>query len=45
VLQLQLKSVLLNGNSRTRFPVAAKIALHTAGASGGKAGSPKPVTG
>ena len=28
-----------------RLPVAAKIALHTAGAAGGRPGSPKPVGG
>ena len=43
--QLQLRSVLLSGSSRTRLPVAAKIALQTAGASGGNTGSPRPVTG
>ncbi len=43
--QLQLRSVFDSGSSRTRCPVAAKIALHTAGASGGNAGSPRPVTG
>jgi len=32
----------LMGSLRMRFPVAAKIALHTAGESGGKAGSPMP---
>ena len=31
------------GNSRTRFPVAAKIALHSAGAIGGTPGSPVPT--
>lgn len=41
----QLRSVLLNGSVRIRFPVAAKIALHTAGARGGNAGSPRPVVG
>ncbi len=30
------------GNLRTRFPVAAKIALHKAGATGGTPGSPMP---
>ena len=32
----------LIGSERTRFPVAAKIALHTAGAIGGVPGSPTP---
>ena len=41
----QLKSTSAKGHWRTRLPVAAKMALHTAGANGGKAGSPKPVTG
>src|SRR5215469_17105488 len=31
---------LLSGISRYRFPVAAKIALYSAGANGGKPGSP-----
>jgi hypothetical protein len=31
------------GNDRMRLPVAAKIALHTAGAIGGTPGSPTPV--
>jgi len=31
------------GNARMRFFVAAKIALHKAGASGGTGGSPAPV--
>ena len=43
--QLQLRSALLNGILRMRFPVAAKMALPIAGATGGKAGSPKPVVG
>ena len=33
------------GNSRIRFPVAAKIALQTAGANGGTPGSPTPAGG
>ena len=33
------------GNVRTRFPVAAKIALQTAGAAAGRPGSPSPVGG
>jgi phytoene desaturase len=33
------------GSVRTRVPVAAKIALQTAGAAAGKPGSPKPVGG
>ena len=32
------KLVRESGNSRTRMPVAAKIALHTAGATGGSVG-------
>ena len=43
--QVQLKSVLLKGNERTRLPVAAKIALAIAGATGGITGSPTPVVG
>ncbi len=31
------------GSERTRLPVAAKSALHTAGKAGGSAGSPRPV--
>src|SRR5213595_3610659 len=34
---------LLNGSERTRCPVAAKIALHSAGGTGGRPGSPSPV--
>ena len=34
---------LLSGSVRTRCPVAAKIALQIAGATGGNAGSPTPV--
>src|SRR4029079_19719228 len=34
-----------SGNVRTRWPVAAKIALQIAGATGGNAGSPTPVGG
>ena len=33
------------GSVRTRMPVAAKIALHTAGAAAGRPGSPNPVGG
>jgi hypothetical protein len=40
---LSVSSVI--GSVRMRFPVAAKIALHTAGAAGGSAGSPSPVGG
>ena len=32
----------LNGNFLMRFPVRSKIALHKAGANGGKPGSPTP---
>ena len=34
-----------SGSSRIRFPVAAKIALQTAGANGGTPGSPTPAGG
>jgi DNA-binding transcriptional regulator YdaS (Cro superfamily) len=40
-----LKPSTLSGNVRTRWPVAAKIALQIAGATGGNAGSPTPVGG
>ncbi len=33
------------GSERIRLPVAAKIALHSAGAMGGKPGSPTPPNG
>jgi len=33
------------GSLRILLPVAAKIALHTAGAAGGRPGSPMPPTG
>src|SRR5438045_2763043 len=36
---------LLNGKSRTRFPGAAKTALHNAGVKGGTPGSPMPAGG
>ena len=39
------KFTLLSGSSRTRFAVAAKIALHSAGANGGTPGSPTPAGG
>jgi hypothetical protein len=39
----QARSSLRIGSRRMRFPVAAKIALHTAGAMGGTPGSPQPV--
>ena len=39
------KSAFDSGSDRTRFPVAMKIALHSAGTTGGSAGSPSPVTG
>jgi hypothetical protein len=42
---LQCKSLRDSGRHRTHLPVAAKMALRTADASGGNAGSPKPVTG
>src|SRR5262249_42990960 len=41
--QVQERSCLVSGSERTRFPVAAKIALHTAGRTGGRAGSPSPL--
>src|SRR5262245_42832571 len=34
-----------SGSVRSRLPVAAKIALLTAGSTGGSAGSPRPVGG
>ena len=40
-----LKSIFDSGNSRTRLPVAAKIALQKAGANGGTPGSPTPAGG
>ena len=39
------KPSLASGSVRTRWPVAAKIALQIAGATGGNAGSPTPVGG
>ena len=33
----------VSGNSRTRFPVAAYTALHSAGTNGGTPGSPTPA--
>src|ERR1035437_6609740 len=42
---VQLRSCFDNGSVRTLFPVAAKIALHSAGITGGSAGSPSPVGG
>lgn len=43
--QDQLKLTSANGNVRIRLPVAAKMALHTAGAAAGSPGSPNPVGG
>jgi len=43
--QAQRRSVRDSGICRTRLPVAAKIALQIAGATGGSAGSPRPVVG
>ena len=43
--QLHCRSVRAMGRRRMRLPVAAKMALQTAGGSGGRAGSPKPVGG
>ena len=34
-----------SGSERTRLPVVAKMALHSAGITGGSAGSPSPVGG
>ncbi len=42
---LVAKLVFESGNSRTRFPVAAKIALQSAGMNGGTPGSPTPAGG
>ena len=39
------RSALETGSSRMRLPVAAKIALHKAGANGGTPGSPTPAGG
>jgi hypothetical protein len=39
----QLNPCFASGSDRIRVPVAAKIALHTAGSSGGIDGSPNPV--
>ena len=36
-----IRGFLDSGNSRIRFPVAAKIALQTAGPNGGTPGSPR----
>src|SRR5438445_4222704 len=41
----QARPSLVRGNSRTRFPVAAKTALHSAGVNGGTPGSPIPAGG
>lgn len=43
--QDQRRSTRESGIWRTRLPVAAKIALQMAGATGGRAGSPSPVVG
>src|SRR5690606_13214373 len=43
--QLQLRSCFASGRERMRLPVAAKIALHSAGITGGSGGSPRPVGG
>ncbi len=43
--QVQLSWALEMGSCRIRLPVAAKIALHRAGGTGGRAGSPRPVGG
>ncbi len=39
------RSWCLSGSDRMRLPVAAKIALHSAGANGGSPGSPTPPGG
>ena len=41
----QLNPCFASGSERMRSPVAAKIALQTAGRIGGSAGSPRPVGG
>ena len=41
--QLALRLSKSNGSERRRFPVAAKMAFATAGATGGTPGSPTPV--
>ena len=38
----QPRSLFFTGSTRMRLPVAAKIALHSAGATGGTGGSPTP---
>ena len=43
--QPHFKSCFDSGSERTRLPVAAKMALHSAGITGGSAGSPSPVGG
>src|SRR5215469_437743 len=43
--QAQAKPCLASGRERTRLPVAEKMALHTAGSTGGRAGPPRPVGG
>ena len=43
--QLHFKSVFEIGSVRMRLPVAIAIALHSAGTTGGNAGSPRPVGG
>src|ERR1700692_562209 len=40
--QIERRSWFVTGSARMRWPVAAKIALHKAGASGGTGGSPTP---
>ena len=44
-LRSQIASCLPIGRLRMRFPVAAKIALMSAGAKGGRPGSPAPLGG
>jgi hypothetical protein len=41
----QVKPLVASGSARIRCPVTAKIALQTAGSTGGRAGSPRPVGG
>jgi hypothetical protein len=43
--QLERKSAVRIGSRRMRFPVAAKMALATAGAAAGTPGSPQPPGG
>jgi len=42
-LAINVKFDFVNGSERMRIPLAVNIALQTAGAKGGSAGSPNPV--